>query len=233
MIQGIFFDHGGTLAHAPAAEVTLGKILRSLGRDFEPAVLSEAAARFGQHWDAKYSSLPRGRRWSLEIRRDCDRAALAVLGLGDALDLVAAQVTDAWDRVEKTELYDDALPVLEALKARGLRMGVISQRLDRVEEFVPRLEALGVAGYFPVVVTSEEGGFDKPDPRLYLGAAVRMGLKPSQLCHVGDSYAMDVAGARGAGIWPILIDREGKDDRGDCTVVRSLTEIPTLLGSLG
>lgn len=227
--RGVLFDHGGTLAHAPGPEVTLGKILGSLGYRFDPPWLSRAAKRFGEHWEANYAALPRGKRWSREIRAQCDRASLAELGLGGRLEEVAASVTNNWERFEKSQLYDDVPPTLDALQGMGLGMGIVSQRLETAGEFVPMLGTLGVEGYFRVVVTSEDAGFDKPDPRLFLWAAAKMGLKPSEICHVGDNHALDVVGAREARIRPILIDREGKDQHGDCTVVRTLTEIPNLV----
>ena len=43
--------------------------------------------------------------------------------------------------------------------------------------------------------------------------------------YVGDSYLADVLGSRGAGLHPILIDRDGKAPPIDAPVVRSLAEV--------
>jgi putative hydrolase of the HAD superfamily len=61
---------------------------------------------------------------------------------------------------------------------------------------------------FDVVVTSAELGVAKPDPRLFLVALDALGVAPAGAVHVGDDLEADVAGARAAGVRPVLIDRE-------------------------
>jgi FMN phosphatase YigB (HAD superfamily) len=52
------------------------------------------------------------------------------------------------------------------------------------------------------------------------------------LVHVGDLYAVDVIGAKAAGVTGILIDRENKLPNIDCPRIRSLEELPPLVEEL-
>lgn len=63
--------------------------------------------------------------------------------------------------------------------------------------------ALGRAGldrYLDTVVTARELGFAKPAAEFFRGALRRLGSTPDQAVMVGDSYELDVAGAKAAGL---------------------------------
>lgn len=104
------------------------------------------------------------------------------------------------------ELFPDTRPALDALKARDLRLGLVSNfdgRLIRI------CEGLGIAGSFDAIVMSGRAGFAKPDPRIFGIALVQLGVAAAQAIHIGDSEREDVAGAHAAGLRAILIQRAG------------------------
>lgn len=61
------------------------------------------------------------------------------------------------------------------------------------------------------VVTSEELGIAKPDSRIFQEACSRLGARPGESLFVGDSYDIDVTGARGVGMPVIWFDRRHKE----------------------
>jgi putative hydrolase of the HAD superfamily len=90
---------------------------------------------------------------------------------------------------------------------------------------------LGLEGYLDFVVTSQEAGADKPKPPIFLAALDRAGVEAFEAFHVGDQYQLDIVGARGAGINPILIDRcDLYPEVSNCPRIRSLTELAQHLG---
>jgi putative hydrolase of the HAD superfamily len=101
-------------------------------------------------------------------------------------------------------LYDDTLPTLQALAARGVRMGVVSNWDERLH---PLLEKLGLRGFFAAVVVSCDVGVTKPSAEIFARAARALDLPPATILHVGDSPEMDEAGARAAGFQAALLDR--------------------------
>jgi putative hydrolase of the HAD superfamily len=117
-------------------------------------------------------------------------------------------------------LFDDVAPTLAELDRRRVRSAVVSNWDYNLESV---LAQLGVA--FDVVVTSAATGSSKPDPAPFREALDRLGIRPGQALHVGDTPEADGEGAREAGIDVRIIDRNGG---GPGTIAR-LTEIAELL----
>ncbi len=97
---------------------------------------------------------------------------------------------------------DRASETLEVLRGRGYRVACISNADGRVRGL---LETAGLLSHLEFVVDSAEVGMEKPDPRIFRAAAERLALDPSACAYVGDIYEIDVVGAAGAGMRPILI----------------------------
>jgi putative hydrolase of the HAD superfamily len=108
---------------------------------------------------------------------------------------------DAW------RLYPEVIDTLEGLKARGVRMSVISNFDSRL---LPILAGLGMARFFDQVFVSSRVGYAKPDPRIFHSALRHHGLSANEALHVGDSEINDQRGAARAGLRGILIDRSGR-----------------------
>ena len=122
---------------------------------------------------------------------------------------------------------------LAALAGRGLRLGVVSNAEGTVAE---RLAALAICqvGAGPgieveVVVDSHLVGVEKPDPAIFGFALRAMDLDPARCFYLGDSVRIDVAGARRAGIRPVLVTPEPAERAGDFPRVRSVGELLALL----
>lgn len=115
--------------------------------------------------------------------------------------------------------YPDVVPVLRLLHAHGLTLGVIS---DWDIGLGPILHEHGLNQYFDFAVISAAVRHAKPHPQLFELALRRADAIPDYAVHIGDSYILDVLGARSVGISPVLIDRRGKLDPAtvDVPVVR-------------
>jgi putative hydrolase of the HAD superfamily len=136
----------------------------------------------------------------------------------------AADMVRRWEVHEHFDLYDDALPVLGALRARGLAIGLISNGQRDLEEFA-RHHALDV----DVAVGSKSHGRTKPHASIFERALTALGVVASETVMVGDSYEDDIEGARALGIRAILLDREGRfPDEPDR--ITGLDALPAALG---
>ncbi|MFC4020757.1 HAD family hydrolase [Micromonospora sp. GCM10011542] len=96
-----------------------------------------------------------------------------------------------------TRLRADAVPVLAALRQRGLRTGLISDCTHELPAFLPQL---AVAPLLDVRVYSVQLGCCKPDPALYLAACQRLELAPQDCLYVGDGGSQELTGAERAGM---------------------------------
>lgn len=122
------------------------------------------------------------------------------------------------------------LETLEALKARGLRIGLATATPEpRARKY---LRMVGAEAYFDAVTCASMAKRGKPAPDIYLLAAERTGILPSEALAVEDAPS-GVQSAHAAGIRSVLIpDREepGEELRALCfAVVPSLTDVLRLI----
>ena len=136
----------------------------------------------------------------------------------------AVEMVREWERHDNFSLYEDALPVLDAVRRHGLRIGLISNGQRDLAEFAThhRLDV-------DVTVGSLTHGWIKPHPSIFETALAALQIEPGQAVMVGDSYEDDIRGARALGIRAILVDRDGvhtdEPDRID-----TLFALPAALG---
>lgn len=123
--------------------------------------------------------------------------AFAACGIPDAP--VAALWEIYFTARNSVELYPDALPALLRITARWPLASLTNGNAD--------LQRIGLHTHFVHHVCARDSGMAKPDPRIFLVAAERLGVAPGQILHVGDDPLMDVAGARDAGLRTAWINR--------------------------
>jgi putative hydrolase of the HAD superfamily len=128
-------------------------------------------------------------------------------------------------RADSWELFPDVTPALNGVRARHLRLAVVSNFDSRLAQIC---EGLGIARFFDAVVMSSQAGCAKPDPRIFATALERVGVRADEALHVGDSESLDVEGAEAAGVRALLLDRAAKtSDPG--RRIGDLREVLTLL----
>jgi FMN phosphatase YigB (HAD superfamily) len=112
-------------------------------------------------------------------------------------------------------LFEDTLPTLRALKARGYRLGLISNTPWGTPDYLwaSQLERFGLDVFFEVRLFSSHIGFRKPDPRIFRLAMDRMSTTPDRTLYVGDTPEADILGARRSNLRSVLIARPGSPRR--------------------
>jgi putative hydrolase of the HAD superfamily len=139
---------------------------------------------------------------------------------------VGRVMSDWYTHADRWALYEDVPPVLEEVRRRGLIQGVIS---DWGTDLVAILHGLEISPLMEFVVVSATVGHGKPAPELFEAALERAGVGAQEALYVGDTYVLDVLGARGVGMAAALIDREGVSPPLDCPVLRRLDEVFALV----
>jgi putative hydrolase of the HAD superfamily len=150
-----------------------------------------------------------------------------VRGMGgdaDGARACAVDMVHRWEIHENFHLYDDALPVLAALREHRLRIGLISNGQRDLEEFAEH-HGLDV----DVAVGSKSHGRTKPHASIFERALGALGATPAEAVMVGDSYEDDIAGARALGIRAILVDRDGRYPA-ETERITDLFQLPAALG---
>lgn len=149
-------------------------------------------------------------------------------GTGPAIDTVAREIYADWAEHHHFALYDDVAETLRALRARDVRIGLISNSHRCLASFQSHFE---LDGLISVAVSSSEHGFMKPHPEIFQAALDLMRVPAADAAMVGDSLAHDVAGARAIGMRGILLARGPVPASlpSDLEVIRSLGELVALV----
>jgi HAD superfamily hydrolase (TIGR01509 family) len=225
VLRAVFFDAGGTLVHADYARVA-GALQRTVGRAPSPEALGRAEYAGRAAVEAAMAANPAmadGDRWQLHFF-----GALTSLGFTRTeLARAAPEIRAEHERANLwTVVQPGAADGLASLKALGLVVACISNSNGTVEAL---LAQVGLAGSLDFVVDSGVVGIEKPDPAIFRLALERAGVEASEAMHVGDLYAVDVIGARNAGLEPVLLDPLGLyGDRG----CRTAPDVPSLCRAL-
>lgn len=202
-----------------------------------PALRRELRARFGLRIDDRLAHdamaaeidfyrrhLQEGRDRSAlaHLHRRCTAVLREALG-GPAAELGAVELQRALIASLRFVPYPDVLDALARLRAARLRLVVVSNWDCSLHD---RLAECGIAARVNGILTSAELGVAKPSPAIFAHALTLAGVPPAEALHVGDSAAEDVAGARAAGIEPILVARSPSPRPAPgVRTVRSLAEL--------
>jgi putative hydrolase of the HAD superfamily len=233
VVRAVFFDWFNTLArYEPPREELHSKLLSEFGVTVSPRVLMPGLLAADKFYFSESVRLP----WQ---KRPPDEQARLYLRYGEimfekvglSLDKkLLSQVIRRWPELQRQmhfALFEDVIAALDSLKGDRLVIGMVT---NATREAIAVREKLGLQPYLNFAITSEEAGVEKPDPGIFLLALEKAGVKASEAVHVGDQYEIDVAGARGAGIKPIMIDRyDLYPDVKDCPRIRSLSELRAYL----
>jgi HAD superfamily hydrolase (TIGR01549 family) len=204
VVRAVLFDVDFTIARpgpelGPEGYRRLGE---RFGLDLDPSRYKQARERavegIRRHPELEHD----GEIWVAFTER-------IIRGMGGDADSAyecAVAMTNAWEHAEHFELYEDALPVLEELRAQGLKLGLVSNTGRNLDEFVAhhRLDVDAAIG-------SGAFGRTKPHPTIFRAMLERLAVDPADAAMVGDSPEDDVEGARAAGIVAaFLLDREDR-----------------------
>ncbi len=132
-----------------------------------------------------------------------------------------------------TRVIPGARDALATLRDLGLRVAVVSNADGTVEEQLRR-DGICQVGPGPgvevaAILDSAVVGVAKPDPRIFRLALDALDVAAEETVHVGDTPAADVAGARAAGVEPVLVDPFDLHPDAGCVRVATLEDVPELL----
>jgi HAD superfamily hydrolase (TIGR01509 family) len=124
------------------------------------------------------------------------------------------------------DFYPDALPCLEELRARGLRVAAVGNTPAETEELLrDHVDVLGSSGRW---------GIAKPAPEFFERIVSLTGLAPEEIAYVGDRVDNDVEPALAAGMVAVHVRRGPwghlHDPPDGALRIRSLDELPRALG---
>lgn len=213
-IRAITFDVGGTLIEP---QPSVGEIYAQVAREhgWDPVDANLLNERFAEVWRTKREFSFSRDGWSEIVWRTFH-------GAGGPVGEVQffEELYDRFARADVWRIFDDVLPVIDQLLARGIPLAVISNWDERLR---PLMKELELERYFEFMAISCEIGFQKPSSVIFGEAARKLGCPPASILHVGDSRREDLEGAHAAGFQCALLCR-GKQP-GERFEIGSLAEL--------
>jgi 2-haloacid dehalogenase len=197
-MKAIAFDAYGTLFDVFS--------VTALGEELFPGK-GDALAQLWRLKQLQYSML----RSLMGRHRDFWRVtedALVYTARSLGLDLTADRRARLLEAYLTLAAFPDVKPGLEALRARGLRLGILSNGEPKMLEAAAR--SAGIVDLLDAIVSVEEVKIFKPSPRVYHLAPERLGVRPGELGFVS-SNCWDVAGAASVGLRTFWIQRRAAE----------------------
>lgn len=103
--------------------------------------------------------------------------------------------------VELVQVFPGTIEVLQELRNKGFRLALLSDGDGVVRQYKDwRIRKLQLEEYFEVILTSDEIGVNKPNPRLFLEVARRLGVSVHECIMIGDNPPKDLITAKELGI---------------------------------
>jgi putative hydrolase of the HAD superfamily len=239
MIKAVVFDYGGTLVTElePWSEVRPRAVrsaygyLRSHGLR---ASLEEYIAinrgvfeRFAEREEIEHRDIPDTSKYIElvgELIPGATKARRRALALG---------ANNTFWKVANSNfrLRGEAKRCLDDLESMELGLGLISNHHDG-SALMRSLRPYRITQKFDPIVISEKVGMRKPDPAIFMLCLSAMRVSPRQAVYVGDVPEFDVAGAKAAGMYSILIGDKGRDGPKPDFAVKGMEEIPPIVARL-
>jgi len=189
----VTFDVGQTIVELDID--FLAARLRERGHEVAPHALAEAAPIAWQRYD-ELVDVGASHPWHELMTVLMTRAGIAEPG---------ALVEWLYTQQAQHNLWRRPIPPMVELVRELRDRGVVTAALSNSEGHLQELlEEIELAPLFKAIVDSGRVGIAKPDARLFAHTVEVLGVEPSVIVHIGDSWAADVEGALGAGwnaIW--------------------------------
>jgi len=231
LIKAVFFDLYQTLVgYDPPREEWESQALDSLGIKAPAKAFARAFNAADEYFYTENAQKPMSKRHPDEVKVVYAKHQSIVLkegGIQPTPDLVRSMLVRFRDAKLKQVLFEDVIPAMAELKRRNLTLGIISN-IDK--DIKPLMDELGVSPFLTTAVTSQETGFTKPHPEIFLEALNRVELPAGEVIFIGDQYHIDVLGSAAVGMKAVLLDRGGYSDApAECLRVRNLFQLSTLI----
>ena len=239
-LKVIFFDFGSTLIYTkdpwpPIYEQADRALVGVLQQAGIPLDIRAFSSEFESFLDNYYAG--RGTSTIEETTLSVLSEILAANGFRTVPERTLREALDAMYAVTQQNWYleEDAIPTLEILRERGIRLGMISNTSDD-ENVQQLLDRWGLRSYFENIITSAGCGIRKPDERIFRLALEQFNVPPEQTAMVGDTPDADILGANRMGINSIWITRritylDPSPARPDA-IVSTLSEIPSIITTI-
>lgn len=200
-LRAVTFDFWNTIARVPSGAMTEARrraVLAACAEgesEVEPKLVAAALEEVGRHWE---------RSWGEGVHlhpREGGEMLVRALGVEDAAGELVIEAFLGAGRSVELELAPEVGSALEALKGRGVRVGIVCDvGFSGGALLRDLLGREGLIEHFDGWAFSDETGHYKPAPQAFEAALTALKVQPQEAMHVGDLRRTDIAGAAAIGM---------------------------------
>lgn len=227
-MKALIFDIDNTLydydtAHAAALRAVFDKTGQTLGL---------SAERFtALHQEAFQIQTDRIGTQCAAIHNRLIRCQIMLEQIGKPISYAPQMTGIYWSAfLAHMHLTPGAEECLSSSKKAGYLIGIGTNMTADYQ--YAKLDRLGLLRYVDFMVTSEEAGVEKPEPKFFDLCVKKAGCSAGECVFIGDNLAYDVLGAKQAGLHPVWLCPVTPQEEPPAARIRSLEELPDLLQSL-
>lgn len=234
VIKAIFFDFYNTLGKfEPSREELQIMICKQFDIYLDVAGIKKGYGLADSYFAREISKMPLRQMNAVQSKRffgEYQRIILKGAGVEVDTKLAFAIMEKLRETPKAFVLFDDVLPVLNALKGDNFLLGLLTNNEGNINKLC---EELGLSNLMDVAINAEEVGRGKPYPDIFIEAMRRVNVEPYQTIYFGDQYDTDIRGALNAGIIPVLFDRDCVNKNFlDCARIENMRDIFDVLNNL-
>ena len=198
----IVFDYGDTLLYEPGFDTLRGNraLHPYITKNPDNLTAEDINAFFQKMYTDEFS---KARAHGFEIHeRQMQRMTYEYLGIELSISYEEAELV-FWRNTSQGAMMPHTDEMLDALNAKGIRSGVISNIGFSENALRERINRLLPRNRFEFIIATSEYGIRKPHPYLFEIALRKAGLSPKEVWFCGDNIDADVEGAAAVGIYPV------------------------------
>ena len=216
-IRAVLFDLGGTLIKTAEPPEIFMRILAHYGVQVPLDGIVKAHTMNQKEFDHEKMATMGSKYWV-----NWNLTLLNRVGIRENAEFLARKIDELWFEFGGLQVYPDVVRTLTELKARNVKIGVVTNACERdVQKVLKKLE---LKVYFDVVVSTDACKKAKPDKQIFLHTLKKLCVPPERALFVGDSLEHDYEASRRVGLKPLLINRN-VSAQGKVEEIRSLTEV--------
>jgi HAD superfamily hydrolase (TIGR01549 family) len=197
----LYWDQGqGLSAVTRRRKDVLRRVLESAGPKVDEGALEEA---YSSGFRAYVEAWTGGRHFGAREQVSHVLAKFQAEADVEAIETAILEIEEAGAGADLA-LLPGAQEALPRLAKAGVGLGLISDTgLTPGRVLTAFLERDGILGLFGALTFSDQTGFPKPHPQMFLRTLAHLGTSPTQSAHVGDMPRTDIAGAQTLGIYAV------------------------------
>ncbi|MDG1436752.1 MAG: HAD family hydrolase [Rickettsiaceae bacterium] len=207
-VKAVLMDLDNTLYHYNSChELAIQECYASYNRDISPNIsFAEFSNIYRKNRDLVTKRLsPQG---VCRSRLFAFQAMFEEMNLGRNWELAKEYDDFYWNSlINHMVIAKDALSFVEECRSSGIDICIVSDMIANIQ--IRKLQKLGISQSVKYLVTSEEVGVEKPDPRIFQAALNKLDLGPKEVIMIGDCDNKDIKGGQNMGIesYKVMVEK--------------------------